>query len=91
MIDVCEIETGKVVQIDETKYDETKYSKDTANCKPPTMNVCELQTGTVITINKSDFDAAKHSTDTENCEPEDNDSGSGGTSRPIPIPGVPRQ
>lgn len=91
MIDVCEIETGKVVQIDETKYDETKYSKDTANCKPPTMNVCELQTGTVITINKSDFDAAKHSTDTENCEPEDNDSGSGGTSRPIPIPTVPRR
>ena len=71
-------------------YDEAKYSKDTANCKPPTMSVCELATGNVITINKSDFDATNHSTDTENCVAEDDDSGSGSGSRPIPIPTVPR-
>ncbi len=74
MIDVCETETGKVVSIDETKYDEAKYSKDTANCKPPTMSVCELATGNVITINKSDFDSTKHSTNTTNCTATDDES-----------------
>lgn len=90
MIEVCETETGKVVSIDETKYDDAKYSKDTTNCKPPTMSVCELATGNVITINKSDFDSTKHSTDTENCVAEEDDSGSGSGSRPVPIPTVPR-
>lgn len=74
MIEVCETETGKVVSIDETKYDEAKYSKDTANCKPPTMSVCELATGNVITINKSDFDSTKHSTNTTNCTATDDES-----------------
>ena len=74
MIEVCETETGKVVSIDETKYDEAKYSKDTANCKPPTMSVCELATGTVVTINKSDFDSTKHSTNTTNCTATDDES-----------------
>lgn len=91
MIEVCETETGKVISIDETKYDETKYSKDTANCKPPTMSVCELATGNVITINKSDFDTTKHSNDTENCEAVDDSSGSGTSNRPVPIPTVPRR
>ncbi len=74
MIEVCETETGKVVSIDETKYDEAKYSKDTANCKPPTMSVCELATGNVITINKSGFDSTKHSTNTTNCTATDDES-----------------
>lgn len=74
MIEVCETETGKVVSIDETKYDDAKYSKDTANCKPPTMSVCELATGNVITINKSDFDSTKHSTNTTNCTATDDES-----------------
>ncbi len=74
MIEVCETEAGKVVSIDETKYDEAKYSKDTANCKPPTMSVCELATGNVITINKSDFDSTKHSTNTTNCTATDDES-----------------
>ena len=91
MIEVCETETGKVISLDEAKYDETKYSKDTANCKPPTMSVCELATGNVITINKSDFDATKHSNDTENCEAVDDGSGSGTGNRTIPIPTVPRR
>lgn len=68
MIDVCEKATGKVISIDETTYDETKHSKDTANCKPPTQEVCEIATGKVITINPADFDSAKHSTDTTNCK-----------------------
>ncbi|MGE5299063.1 MAG: hypothetical protein ACM3KF_03415, partial [Acidobacteriota bacterium] len=51
-----------------------KYSKDTANCKPPTMSVCELATGNVITINKSDFDSTKHSTNTTNCTATDDES-----------------
>jgi len=73
MIDVCEKATGKVISIDETTYDETKHSKDTANCKPPTQEVCEIATGKVITINPADFDSAKHSTDITNCKPPQDD------------------
>lgn len=96
MISVCEKATGKVISIDETTYDETKHSKDTANCKPPTQEVCEIATGKVITINSSDFDNTKHSTDTTNCTPpdeDDEDSGSGsgsGTSGGI-LPTTPRR
>ncbi len=88
MIDVCETATGKVVSIDETTFDESKYSKDTANCKPPTMEVCETATGKVITINKSEFDSTKHSTDTEDCEVTGSGTGTGsgsgsGTTLPL--------
>lgn len=67
MISVCEKSTGKVISIDETTYDESKHSKDTTNCKSPTIEVCELATGEVVTISESEFDSTKHSKDTENC------------------------
>ncbi len=68
MIDVCETKTGKVVAIDETKFDSATQSKDTANCKPPQLQVCELATGTVVSIEASDYDAKKYSKDTANCK-----------------------
>lgn len=68
MIDVCDTATGKVISIDESTFDETKQSKDTANCKAPTEQVCNLTTGTIETINTADFDSTKYSTDTTNCK-----------------------
>lgn len=67
MISVCDVATGTVVSIDESKFDSATQSKDTANCKPVTEEVCDLSTGTVVTINKSDFNTTKYSTDTTNC------------------------
>ena len=79
MISVCELQTGKVVSIDESTFDSTKQSKDTENCKAPTEQVCNLSTGKVETINTSDFDSSKYSTDTTNCKASD-DKGNGNDS-----------
>lgn len=75
MIDVCEIATGKVISIDETKFDEATQSKDTENCKPPTRQVCELDSGKVITIDADDFDDEEHSTDIANCKKPSGEDG----------------
>jgi penicillin-binding protein 1A len=78
MISVCDLQTGKVVSIDESTFDSTKQSKDTTNCKAPTEQVCNLSTGKVETINTSDFDSSKYSTDTTNCKASsDNGDGTG--------------
>ncbi len=68
MISVCDTETGKVVSIDESTFDSSKQSKDTANCKPPQIQVCDLSTGTVVTIDQSTYDSTKYSKDTANCK-----------------------
>ena len=78
MISVCDLQTGKVNSIDESTFDSTKQSKDTANCKAPTEQVCNLSTGKIETINTSDFDDTKYSTDTTNCKASgDNGEGTG--------------
>ncbi len=68
MMSVCDTATGKVVSIDETTFDSTKQSKDTANCKAPQLQVCELSTGTVVSINQPDYDVTKHAKDITNCQ-----------------------
>ncbi|HSW90889.1 MAG TPA: transglycosylase domain-containing protein [Candidatus Saccharimonadales bacterium] len=74
MMSVCDLQTGKVTSIDESAFDSTKQSKDTANCKAPTEQACNLSTGKVETINTSDFDGTKYSTDTANCKTSSNNS-----------------
>lgn len=95
MINVCEKTTGKVISIDETKYNDTDYSKDTENCKAPTIEVCEIATGKVVKIEESQYDATKYSKDTENCDPPEdaengagNGNGNGGGAR---IPTIPQR
>ena len=93
MISVCEKETGKVVSIDEEKYNDTDYSKDTENCKAPTIEVCETATGKVVKIEESQYDATKYSKDTENCDPPSgngNGNGSGNGNGGVRLPTVPR-
>lgn len=79
MINVCDLQSGKVVSIDESTFDSSKQSKDTSNCKPPTEQVCDLSTGKIDTINTSDFDSSKYSTDTSNCTAKDNNGNGGGS------------
>lgn len=73
MIDVCNTTTGKIESIDESKYDSTKYSKDTANCKAPTEEVCNLNNNKIETINTADFDSTKYSRDTTKCTEKDDE------------------
>ncbi len=72
MISVCDMATGQVISIDETKFDGNTQSKDTTNCKAPTEQVCNLDTGKVETIKTSEFDSTKYSTDTTNCQAKNN-------------------
>ena len=67
-VSVCNLSTGKVETIDDDKFDLTKYSKDTANCKAPTITVCNLSTGKVETIDEASFNSTKYSKDTANCK-----------------------
>lgn len=90
MISVCEKSTGKVVSIDESTYDDTKYSKDTTNCKPPTIEACELATGMVVTIDEDEYDTTKYSKDTDNCEKSTGTGSTGsGSSSGTTLPLVP--
>lgn len=83
-IEVCELSSLKVVKIEESDFDDKKYSKTLSDCDKKdttdetdttdtttTIEVCELATGDVITIDKSAFDEAVYSTDTANCVPPD--------------------
>ena len=68
MIEVCDTSSGKVISIDETKFDAAAQSKDTANCKAPMIEVCDTATGKVVTIDQTAYDETKYTKDTENCQ-----------------------
>lgn len=72
MIEVCNLSTGQVESIDETKFDETKYSKDTTNCGNTEITVCDLSSGKVRSIKASQYDDTKYSRDTTNCNQSSN-------------------
>ena len=65
-ISVCNLATGKVESIKEDEFSESKYSKDTANCKAAAEQVCDLSTGKVASIDANEYDSTKYSRDTAN-------------------------
>ena len=73
-IKVCELESKKIIVIDEKDFDSSKHSKNLEDCKdkpapePEKIKVCEITTGNILTINKQDFDANKHSMNLADCE-----------------------
>ena len=69
-IEVCELDTKKIITIDEKDFDSTKHSKNLNDCKevPATIQVCNLADNKIITINEKDFDAKKHSKNLADCE-----------------------
>ena len=66
-ISVCNLATGKVESIKEDEFSESKYSKDTSNCKAAAEQVCDLSTGKVVSIDANEYDSTKYSRDTANC------------------------
>lgn len=72
-ITVCRLEDKKYpVTIKETEFDESKHSKNPADCKeevpaPEKIEVCKLETKEIATINKDDFDGTKHSENFDDC------------------------
>ena len=70
-IEVCELDTKKIITIDEKDFDSKKHSKDLNDCKvvePNKITVCELDTKKIITIDEKDFDSKKHSKDLNDCK-----------------------
>lgn len=69
-ITVCNLDTKKTEQIDETTFDAAKYSNDLSQCQ---VTVCDTSSGQVVTIDKATYDAssAQYSTDTTNCKKQD--------------------
>ena len=70
-ITVCELDTKKIVTIDESDFDSSKYSKDLNDCKETPVEkkieVCELDTKKIVTIDESAFDSSKYSKDLNDC------------------------
>lgn len=87
MIEVCETETGEVIRIKESDFDNKIHSKNTRNCEKPeeeptTIEVCDLETGEVVTIDEEEFDETRYSKDTETCAPPEGPPDGGSTSPP---------
>lgn len=70
-IEVCELDSKKVITIDEKDFDPKKHSKDLEDCKEEPIvkiKVCELETKKIITIDEKDFDSERHSRSLEDCK-----------------------
>ena len=67
-IQVCELESKKIIAIKENEFDETKHSKNLEDCKEKEIKVCELESKQIITIKESEFDEAKHSKNLDDCK-----------------------
>ncbi len=69
-ITVCELATKKIVTINESDFNTTKYSKNLDDCKEVVkkITVCELATKKIVQINESDFNTTKYSKDLDDCK-----------------------
>ena len=73
-IEVCELETKKIITIKESELDKTKHSSNYNDCAtapvPGEREVCELESKNIITIKENEFDDKKHSEDRNDCKEE---------------------
>jgi len=68
-INVCELETNKIITINEADFDNSKHSNNLDDCKTTNeITVCELATKTIVTIDEANFDSTKYSKDLNDCE-----------------------
>lgn len=65
-IEVCDTSTNTVVKIDESQYDEKKFSHDTQNCQRM-IEVCDTNSGNRVTIKEQEFDSNRHSKNLDDC------------------------
>jgi uncharacterized repeat protein (TIGR01451 family)/LPXTG-motif cell wall-anchored protein len=70
-IDVCELDTKKVISINEKDFDAKKHSKNLNDCKvvaPVKAELCEIVTKEIVTVDKANYDKSKFTTDLTKCE-----------------------
>lgn len=88
MIQVCNLDTKQIENIDESTYNDTTYSKDLTQCQQKQVTVCDVTTGQVVTITQDQYDSnpSNYSTDTAGCKKKSgNNTGSGQTSQTIAV------
>lgn len=69
-IQVCEIQSRKIITIRETQFNSSKHSRNQNDCHAKPIQACELSTLKMITIDERDFDAKKHSKNPDDCKPK---------------------
>ncbi|MGO3701876.1 MAG: hypothetical protein ACTJG2_01635 [Candidatus Saccharimonadales bacterium] len=67
-IQVCDLESKKIITIKEDEYDQKKHSKNLRDCQEKKLQVCELESKKIITIKESEYDSSKHSKNLKDCE-----------------------
>lgn len=67
-IEVCRLSDKKIVTINESEYNQAKYSKNLNDCKD--VQVCRLSDKKIVTITKTEYNAnvSKYSTDLNDCK-----------------------
>ena len=67
-IEVCEIDTGKIVTIDKDKVNNEKHASDLAKCDK--VKVCDTKDNTIVTIDRPTFDKSqdRYTTDLSRCK-----------------------
>ncbi len=68
-IQVCELATGKIMQINESDFNSKTQSKNLNDCapKPGMINVCDLTSKQVVSIKETDFNSSKYSKNLQDC------------------------
>lgn len=66
-VEVCELDSMKIVTIKEEEFDASKHSTDPRDCVKD-IEVCDLDSMQVITIKEDEFDSSKHSKDLSDCD-----------------------
>lgn len=76
-ISVCRLDDKRMVEINEDDFDNSRYSRNAADCRkqteqpqetPTTISVCNLTTKQIETINEDDFDSSLYSRDLAQCQ-----------------------
>ncbi|MBC7764353.1 penicillin-binding protein [Microbacteriaceae bacterium] len=86
VISVCDLDTKKVITIDEKKYNSATQSKNLDDCKTKQIQVCDIAKKQVVMIDEDKYDATKYSKDTTNCTTGTGTGAGTGTGSTTPTP-----
>lgn len=71
-VKACDLDTKKIVTVDENKIDNVHYTLDLSKCQPKPVQVeaCNLDTMKVEMVDKSKIDNVHYTTDLSKCAPK---------------------
>lgn len=70
-VKACDLDTLKIVTVDETKIDNVHYTLDLTKCTPPKqVKACDLDTLKIVTVDESKIDNVHYTLDLSKCQPK---------------------